>query len=605
MDDSRALKKMSSIVENPIEVVSSALELQRIDESEMEDVLGNTALPHSKLKHLDTQDSLASNDSDISLSFDNGTKQSEEIVPEDDHMADNDTSDSDGHSSNGKDSGCEVAQDVIADKTENVDKPEDEPPFVPPDEELANRIVAQVEFYFSDVNITKDAFLLKHVKRNKEGYVSLKLISSFKRVKHLAKDWRVVAYALERSTKLEINEARTKLRRVDALPPYDQTTPSRTIVAINLPMEKPTIESVAELFRSCGEIALIRILRPGNPIPADVRSFANKHPEMNGCVSALVEFDRTESAKMAIERQDADWRTGIKCMKVVELNAPPSTDRKKRTQAKKSNLKLEGEFSSSCQSSSEAEIESRYRQRRSSSPHPTRAADIPRLQRRFSNRDSGSDSGCREQYRPPCACCNHCGERRYSSSGSGYDSPIPGSYRRFSITREPQENGYPIPGTRRYSGAESPCCMSLRRHSRESGSDSSTSFGRPHDLARRFSRDSMSGSESGLHRRFSRDSVSSETGNNFRRFSRESVGSDVFMPPFLSRSSSRDIMDQSRRSSFGSNSGCEHHAVAYSSASRSSFSVPPCGTSCPPHMPENVVRLPKGPDGSKGFGTAP
>ena len=48
----------------------------------------------------------------------------------------------------------------------------------------------QVEFYFSDANITRDKFLLKHVRRNKEGFVSLKLVASFKRVKHLTKDWR-------------------------------------------------------------------------------------------------------------------------------------------------------------------------------------------------------------------------------------------------------------------------------------------------------------------------------------------------------------------------------------------------------------------------------
>lgn len=183
----------------------------------------------------------------------------------------------------------------------NFDDAED---FVTPDEELVQKIVEQVEFYFSDVNITKDAFLLKHVKRNKEGYVSLKLISSFKRVKHLAKDWRVVAYALARSKKLQINEAGTKLRRLDPLPPYDQTTPSRTIVAIDLPVEKPSIETVAELFGNCGEIALIRILRPGNPIPADVRHFVNKHPQMVGKVSALVEFVRTESAHNALNK---DW----------------------------------------------------------------------------------------------------------------------------------------------------------------------------------------------------------------------------------------------------------------------------------------------------------
>ncbi len=61
-----------------------------------------------------------------------------------------------------------------------------------------------MEFYFSDANILKDAFLLKHVRRNRQGYVSLKLITSFKKVKSLTKDYRVTAYSLRLSEKLEV-----------------------------------------------------------------------------------------------------------------------------------------------------------------------------------------------------------------------------------------------------------------------------------------------------------------------------------------------------------------------------------------------------------------
>ena len=43
--------------------------------------------------------------------------------------------------------------------------------------------VDQIEFYFSDENLEKDAFLLKHVRRNKLGYVSVKLLTSFKKVR--------------------------------------------------------------------------------------------------------------------------------------------------------------------------------------------------------------------------------------------------------------------------------------------------------------------------------------------------------------------------------------------------------------------------------------
>merc|ERR1719228_1451683 len=222
------------------------------------------------------------------------------------------------------------------------DDVKEEEPYEEPDDDLCEKIVAQVEFYFGDANITKDKFLLKHVKRNKEGFVSLKLISSFKRVKHLTKDWRQVAEAIERkSSKLEVNDVKTKVRRLEALPEYDEATPSRTVVALNLPLERPTIEAVAEIFSVCGEIVLVRILRPGNPIPADIKPFANKHPEMTAKVCALVEFEKTEFALKAVKelngkeqpkkeesKESEDKDSGAEQeapapMIVMELTAPP------------------------------------------------------------------------------------------------------------------------------------------------------------------------------------------------------------------------------------------------------------------------------------------
>ncbi|KAF2904049.1 hypothetical protein ILUMI_02146 [Ignelater luminosus] len=279
--------KIPATIEEPVQ------EQKIIEET---DQVGSLSFSPPPSKLLETRDSISSIDSDVSLSFDNNKAKENAAENEDEgaHMADlsDSASDTGSRDGGGKDSGCEVTPEVT------------EPPFTPPSDELADKIVTQVEFYFSDANITKDAFLLKHVKRNKEGYVSLKLISSFKRVKHLTKDWRVVAHALSRSTKLEINEAGTKLRRKDPLPQYDETTPSRTIVAVHMPLEKVTIENVAELFKTCGEIALVRILRPGNPIPADVRQFINKNPSLNGLVCALVEFVLSESARNAIKLQE-------------------------------------------------------------------------------------------------------------------------------------------------------------------------------------------------------------------------------------------------------------------------------------------------------------
>jgi len=210
----------------------------------------------------------------------------------------------------------------------------EETPFSEPDDDLCEKITQQVEFYFSDANITKDKFLLKHVKRNKEGFVSLKLISSFKRVKHLTKDWRQVAFAIKKCSKrLEVNDLETKVRRLEELPPYDETTPSRTVVVLNLPMDRPTIEGVAEIFTACGDIVLVRILRPGNPIPADIKPYVAKHPEMTTKVCALVEYERTEFAQKAIkdlhDSEDEDK------MKVMELTATPLKNGNKKIEARK------------------------------------------------------------------------------------------------------------------------------------------------------------------------------------------------------------------------------------------------------------------------------
>ncbi|KAL7736815.1 hypothetical protein ACLKA6_015656 [Drosophila palustris] len=200
-----------------------------------------------------------------------------------------------------------------------------------PSEELATEITDAVEFYFSNESILKDAFLLKHVRRNKEGFVSLKLVSSFKRVRQLTREWKVVGDAVRRkSHKIELNEQGTKVRRLEPLPSFDETMPSRTIVACDLPLDKLSIEKVSDLFSKCGEIALIRILKPGMAIPVDVRQFMNKYPELQQKECALVEYLESSSAREArhlagpfqvYEMVAPKKKTGKKAA-VIQLAAP-------------------------------------------------------------------------------------------------------------------------------------------------------------------------------------------------------------------------------------------------------------------------------------------
>lgn len=502
-------------------------------------------------------------------------------------------------------------------------------PFVAPDDETTKRILDQVEFYFSDANIVKDAFLLKHVRRNKEGYVSLKLISSFKRVKHLAKDWRAVAYAISKSDKLEVNESGTKLRRKEPLPAYDQTTPSRTVVAINLAEEKPvTIESVAELFRGCGEIALIRVLRPGNPIPSDVRHFVNKHPEMGGNVSALIEFVRTESAHNAMTRDwSAEKAKDGQSMCVLELNAPASK-KKATAAAKKSpmNRLFDSEYSSSCQSGSESEDvrQQKMRMQRKVSANTLMRSDSTWNQRRWS-RDSGTDSSGSgvylsrrgEPYVPPqhhmqqqpgdYVIGSGGGPRRMSS---GWDS----SSESYYSGRSRSSSGVSIPetfGMRRFSLANRP--EPLQQHHQQQHQQQHQQHQQQQQQLQQ-QQCCCCGHSQPPHQQsmaMRRHSTQENHHYDMRRCSSSSSGSDMMMrkdstSDFCCGPQQRDgFQNWSRKSSSSSmgEGGMGRRLSVDSDSSGGRGRRPSLGLV----TPDNVVRMPKGPDGcgNRGFQREP
>ncbi|KAJ0056254.1 hypothetical protein NL108_004532, partial [Boleophthalmus pectinirostris] len=111
----------------------------------------------------------------------------------------------------------------------------EEESWQPPDPELINKLVSQIEYYLSDENLEHDAFLLKHVRRNKLGFVSVKLLTSFKKVKHLTRDWRTTAYALRHSNILELNDEGRKVRRKSAVPVFaSESLPSRMLLLSDL-----------------------------------------------------------------------------------------------------------------------------------------------------------------------------------------------------------------------------------------------------------------------------------------------------------------------------------------------------------------------------------
>nr|CAH0102800.1 unnamed protein product [Daphnia galeata] len=136
-------------------------------------------------------------------------------------------------------------------------------------------------------------------------------------VKHVAKDWGVVAHACRTLSKeLEVSKDGNMVRRVTLLPQTDEgASPSRAFVAIGLAVDDASIARVAEMFNGVGQhgaIALIRILRPGHTLPPDVRQCAARHQDILTSICAVVEFEQAESARAALEDASALMPAGVK-----------------------------------------------------------------------------------------------------------------------------------------------------------------------------------------------------------------------------------------------------------------------------------------------------
>lgn len=222
----------------------------------------------------------------------------------------------------------------------------EEESWQPPDQELTQKLVAQIEYYLSDDNLEHDAFLLKHVRRNKLGFVSVKLLTSFKKVKHLTRDWRTTAYALRHSGILELNEEGRKVRRKSAVPVFaSESLPSRMLLLSDLQswpelaalandhggggeggaaQQEQLMKLLLKEFGAYGAIASVRVLKPGKDLPADLKRLSGRYTQLGTEECAIVEFEEVEAAVKANEAVGTeDGSAGSLGLKVVLIGTKP------------------------------------------------------------------------------------------------------------------------------------------------------------------------------------------------------------------------------------------------------------------------------------------
>ncbi|XP_045908555.1 la-related protein 6-like [Micropterus dolomieu] len=172
---------------------------------------------------------------------------------------------------------------------------------------LCLRIKDQLEDLFSNSHLAEDGFLLKHVQKNKQGYVSLKLLTCLKKIKVLTTDWHMTRIGAESSELLELNDECNKVRRIEPLPKWLLCSPtSKFLLASNIFLEKngdlepPLLsERILRKFSAHGSIASLWILPPGKELPKELQCYAKRHKELGQHLCAVVKFDHLEAVRKA------------------------------------------------------------------------------------------------------------------------------------------------------------------------------------------------------------------------------------------------------------------------------------------------------------------
>ncbi|KAF5942238.1 hypothetical protein HYC85_019880 [Camellia sinensis] len=215
-----------------------------------------------------------------------------------------------------------------------------EPDHAPPlknglSEEANQKILNQVEYYFSDLNLATTDHLMRFINKDAEGYVPISIVASFKKIKALISSNSQLASILQNSAKLVVSEDGKKVRRLHPLTESEmEELQSRIVVAENLP-EDHCHQNLMKIFSAVGSVKTIRNCQPqtsnggassaNRSIKADSMLFSNK-------LHAFVEYESLELAEKQVAElnDEANWRSGLRVRLLLRRTAKSAQARGKR-----------------------------------------------------------------------------------------------------------------------------------------------------------------------------------------------------------------------------------------------------------------------------------
>jgi RNA recognition motif-containing protein len=149
--------------------------------------------------------------------------------------------------------------------------------------QLYKTIRKQMEFYFSDANLTKDRFLGNLIRE--DPYIDLSIFLRFNKIRALTTDAQDIADALRNSELLSLTEDGTKVLRTAPIKEKDNIDDC-TIYVEQLPPDAQH-DWLREVFSAYGKVAYVSV--PKYRATGKIKGFA------------FVEFDTPEEANKTIE----------------------------------------------------------------------------------------------------------------------------------------------------------------------------------------------------------------------------------------------------------------------------------------------------------------
>ncbi|CAL1365790.1 unnamed protein product [Linum trigynum] len=230
-------------------------------------------------------------------------------------------------------------------------------------DEAMQKLLNQVEYYFSDLNLATTDHLMRFISKDPDGYVPLSVVASFKKVKAAVNSHSQLASILRNSSKLIVSEDGKRVKRQQPFTEPDmEELQSRIIVAENLP-EDHCHQNLMKIFSSVGSVRTIRTCPPQNSgagaaavsrsTKADGMHFTNK-------LHAFVEYDSIEIAEKAVMElnEEANWRNGLRVRLMLKRPSKPAAGgRGKKGPDGPGQLEEEEEASTSEQQPNEKPIE--------------------------------------------------------------------------------------------------------------------------------------------------------------------------------------------------------------------------------------------------------